>query len=43
MRSMAEASFEQARRGFEKFLAGAQAARGLDHRARRRRQGHWLT
>ena len=26
MRSMAEASFEQARKGFEKFIAGAQAA-----------------
>jgi len=25
MRSMAEASFEQARKAFEKFLAGAQA------------------
>jgi hypothetical protein len=28
MRSMAEASFAQARRGFEKFLAGAQATAG---------------
>jgi phasin len=28
MRSMAEASFEQARKGFEKFLAGAQATAG---------------
>lgn len=28
MRSMAEASFEQARRTFEKFLANAQAAAG---------------
>ena len=26
MRSMADASFEQARKGFEKFIAGAQAA-----------------
>ena len=26
MRSMAEAGFEQARKGFEKFIAGAQAA-----------------
>ena len=26
MRSMAEASFDQARKGFEKFIAGAQAA-----------------
>ena len=26
MRSMAEACFEQARKGFEKFIAGAQAA-----------------
>jgi len=28
MRSMAEASFEQARKAFEKFLAGAQATAG---------------
>jgi phasin len=28
MRSMAEASFDQARKGFEKFLAGAQATAG---------------
>jgi phasin len=28
MRSMAEASFNQAREGFEKFLAGAQATAG---------------
>ena len=28
MRSMAEASFDQARKGFEQFLAGAQRARG---------------
>jgi phasin len=28
MRSMAEASFEQARKSFEKFLAGAQATAG---------------
>jgi phasin len=28
MRSMAEASFEQARKGLEKFLAGAQATAG---------------
>jgi phasin len=28
MRSMAEASFEQARKGFEKFLAGAQETAG---------------
>jgi phasin len=28
MRSMAEASFEQARKNFEKFLAGAQATAG---------------
>lgn len=28
MRSMAEASFEQARKGFEKFLAGAQQTAG---------------
>ena len=28
MRSMAEASFEQARRAFEKFVAGAQATAG---------------
>lgn len=28
MRSMAEASFDQARMGFEQFLAGAQRARG---------------
>ena len=44
MRSMAEASFDQARKAFEKFLATAQADRGLDRGARRdgarRRQGH---
>jgi phasin len=28
MRSMAEAGFEQARKGFEQFLAGAQQAKG---------------
>jgi phasin len=28
VRSMAEASFDQARKGFEKFLAGAQATAG---------------
>jgi phasin len=28
MRSMAEASFDQARKGFEKFLTGAQATAG---------------
>jgi len=28
MRSMAEASFDQARKGFEKFLSGAQAPAG---------------
>jgi phasin len=28
MRSMAEASFDQARKGFEKFLSGAQATAG---------------
>jgi phasin len=28
MRSMAEASFDQARQGFEKFLSGAQATAG---------------
>ncbi len=28
MRSMADASFDQARKGFEKFLAGAQATAG---------------
>ena len=28
IRSMAEASFDQARKGFEKFLAGAQATAG---------------
>jgi len=28
MRSMAEASFDQARKSFDKFLSGAQAAAG---------------
>ena len=29
LRSMAEASFEQARKTFEKFLSGAQASAGM--------------
>ena len=44
MRAMAEASFDQARQTFEKFLAGAQATAGHDGGARRhgprRRQGY---
>ena len=43
MRSMAEASFEQARKAFEKFVATAQAAagyhRGAQRRNSRRHQG----
>ena len=40
MRSMAEANFEQARKGFEKFLTGAQAAAGsLEERSATVRSG----
>ena len=40
MRSMAEASFEQARKTFEKFLAGAQATAGsLEERNEMMRAG----
>src|ERR1700755_224431 len=40
MRSMAEASFEQARRTFEKFLEGAQATAGsIEERGASMREG----
>ena len=40
MRSMAEASFEQARKNFDKFLSGAQAAAGsLEERGATVRSG----
>jgi phasin len=40
MRSMAEASFDQARKGFEKFLTGAQATAGsIEERSAKVRAG----
>jgi phasin len=40
MRSMAEASFDSARKGFEKFLAGAQATAGsIEERSATARAG----